>query len=271
MTRADLDLTLAWAADEGWNPGGSDAGAFWAADPDGFLVGRIEGTPVATICAVRYGPSYAFVGLYIVDPVHRGQGYGSTLWNAAMTHVGDRVVGLDGVIDQEAAYRSSGFEVAWRNARHELVEPAVIAPSGRSVDLGEVDRCLVAASDRVVFPARRAAFLEAWLGSPGHVGRAVVEGDRLRGWGVRRPCRVGHKVGPLVADDPEVAEALWRDLVAGVEGSVFLDVPGNNPAAAELVARHAMPVCFETLRMYRGPAPVVEASHLFGVTSFELG
>lgn len=271
MTRADLDRTLEWADAEGWNPGRADAGAFWAADPGGFLVGRLDGTPVATISAVRYGPSYAFVGLYIVDPAHRGRGHGLALWKAAMAQVGDRVVGLDGVVDQEAAYRSSGFEVAWRNARHELAEPGVVVPSGRSVDLVEVDRQLVAASDGAVFPAPRTAFLDAWLGAPGHVGRAVVDGGRLRGWGVRRPCRVGHKVGPLVADDPEVADALWRDLAAGVEGPVFLDVPGNNPAAADLVARHAMPVCFETLRMYRGPAPVVDETRLFGITTFELG
>jgi hypothetical protein len=28
---------------------------------------------------------------------------------------------------------------------------------------------------------------------------------------------------------------------------------------------------FETARMYKGPAPVVDIAHLYGITTFELG
>lgn len=272
MARPDLDVAVGWAAAEGWNPGLADADAFWAADPGGFWAGRLGGELVATLSAVRYGPAYAFVGLYLVAPAHRGRGHGLALWDQVLAGLGDRVVGLDGVVEQEATYRRSGFATAWRNARHELADPTALFPSGRSVALAAaVDRAAVAASDRAVFPAPRDAFLAAWLGTPGHVARVVVEGGRLRGWGVRRPCRAGSKVGPLVADDPGVADDLFRDLAAGAPGPVQLDVPGSNPAAAALAERHGMPVTFETVRMFRGPAPAVDDARLFGVTTFELG
>src|SRR3712207_6914266 len=32
---------LDWAAAEGWNPGLRDADAFWAADPDGFMLAEL--------------------------------------------------------------------------------------------------------------------------------------------------------------------------------------------------------------------------------------
>ena len=34
-----------WAGDEGWNPGNTDALAFLATDPGGFLIGRVKGEP----------------------------------------------------------------------------------------------------------------------------------------------------------------------------------------------------------------------------------
>jgi hypothetical protein len=43
MHRDELDLAVEWAALEGWNPGLHDADAFYAADPDGFFVGLLDG------------------------------------------------------------------------------------------------------------------------------------------------------------------------------------------------------------------------------------
>ena len=74
MTEADLALALEWAAAEGWNPGLNDAHCFYAADPQGFFVGELDGVPVGCVSAVRYGSGFGFLGLYIVKPEHRGQG-----------------------------------------------------------------------------------------------------------------------------------------------------------------------------------------------------
>ena len=52
MTRQDLDRAINWAAAEGWNPGLKDADCFQAADPMGFLVGRLGGEPIASISVV---------------------------------------------------------------------------------------------------------------------------------------------------------------------------------------------------------------------------
>ncbi len=75
MAEADVALAVDWAAAEGWNPGLSDAACFRAADPGGFLVGRLDGVPVATISVVRYGTSFAFLGLYIVVQLPQAAGW----------------------------------------------------------------------------------------------------------------------------------------------------------------------------------------------------
>jgi len=96
--RDELDTMLQWAAEEGWNPGLYDAAAFFAADPGGFLIGLLEGEPIASISVVRYSDDYGFLGLYLVRPRYRGRGYGLRLWNAGLSHLGSRAVGLDGAL-----------------------------------------------------------------------------------------------------------------------------------------------------------------------------
>ena len=66
MTEADLALALEWAAAEGWNPGLHDAQCFYAADPEGFFLGELDGAPIGCVSAVRYGSGFGFLGLYIV-------------------------------------------------------------------------------------------------------------------------------------------------------------------------------------------------------------
>ena len=102
---------------------------------------------------------------------------------------------------------------------------------------------------------------------------ALTGGDGLRGYAVGRPCRVGVKIGPLFADDPSVAQALFDALCASVPAgaSLYLDVPEPNGAAVELARRAGMTVVFETARMYAGRAPDVPVERVFGVTTFELG
>ncbi len=101
------------AAAEGWNPGLADATCFAAVDPEGFFIGELDGAPIATISCVNYDESFAFLGFYIVRKDLRGHGYGLRIWNAAIMHAGQRVIGLDGVVAQQENYRKSGFEFAY--------------------------------------------------------------------------------------------------------------------------------------------------------------
>jgi hypothetical protein len=121
------------------------------------------------------------------------------------------------------------------------------------------------------FPAERRAFLDRWRSMPESVGRAVVEGGELQGWGLRRRCRVGWKVGPLFADAPEIADALLRDVVADADGPLTIDVPGVNPDAVALADHLGLPTVFETGRVHRNGVPVIDATCQYGITSLELG
>ena len=118
MRPDEISIAVDWAAAEGWNPGLADATCFSSVDPDGFLIGELDGAPAATISCVNYGASFAFLGFYIVRKDVRGCGYGLHIWNAALAHAGARVIGLDGVPAQQQNYKRSGFKLAYANTRY---------------------------------------------------------------------------------------------------------------------------------------------------------
>lgn len=270
---ADLDgvrTMLDWAAGEGWNPGLSDAEAFLAADPGGFLVGSIGGEPVAAISIVNYDDRFAFLGLYIVRPEWRGRGLGMTMWRAAMARAGARTVGLDGVVDQQANYARSGFRLIRRNVRYSGngggSVPGGLAP------IEDVSVEAIARYDATIFPAVRSPFLAGWLKMPGATGLATEIAGALTGYAIARPCRTGFKIGPLFADDEATAERLLVGLSAAIGDEPFsLDIPEPNRAAVRLVQGFGMTPAFETARMYTGDPPAEPINRIFGVTTFELG
>ncbi|PSO30404.1 GNAT family N-acetyltransferase [Bradyrhizobium sp. MOS002] len=268
----EIAIAVDWAAAEGWNPGLADANCFAIPDATGFFVGEIDGEPVATVSCVNYDDRFAFLGFYIVRSDFRDRGHGLRIWNAAIAHAGARVIGLDGVVAQQDNYKKSGFQLAYANVRYGGIVAAPSKPPADVVALDTIPFARVEADDAMVFPAPRSAFLRAWVGTSGHVGRALLRDGKLVAWGVIRPCRTGRKIGPLVADDRAAADAIVQVLLASTNGGeISLDVPAINREAIALAESLGLKPVFETARMYTGPIAPMRIDRVFGVTSFELG
>ncbi len=273
MTRAEVDIAIDWAAAEGWNPGLYDADCFYAADPNGFLVGLLGDEPIASVSVVKYGDFFGFLGFYIVKPGYRGKGHGIEIWNAGLRYLGGRTIGLDGVVAQQDNYRKSGFTLAYRNIRYQGTGGAQHQADSGIVPLSTLPFAEICAYDKPFFPDNRLEFLRCWIDRPQGTALGILRNGKLAGYGVLRICRSGYKVGPLFADSSAFAERLFLALKAHVpEGApIFLDTPAVNSAAVDLAQRHSMIVAFETARMYRGKSPDLPLNRLFGVTTFELG
>ena len=213
MAAHEVALALDWAAAEGWNPGLADAGPFACVDPEGFLIGELDGAPASIIAVVNYDARFAFLGFYIVRPDLRGRGFGFRIWQA-----GHRACRARARSASTASWRSR-TTTASPGSRSPMTTSATAARCRLSLR-GGCDRAAVGIAvrrpsprdDATVFPAARPAFLRAWLAAPGHVGRALMRDGRLAAWGVIRPCRGGRKIGPLVADDRAAAEAVFAAL-----------------------------------------------------------
>ena len=273
MTRAEVSTAVAWAAAEGWNPGLSDAECFYPVDPDGFFCAEADGKIVGTVSMVNYNDRFSFAGFYVVDPAYRAHGIGMELYHHSLRHAGSRIVGADGVVAMVEKYqKDGGLFLHYNNARYEGIgggaDPEGLTPI-RDVDFG-----MLADYDAVHFPAPRERFLRCWICQKGHYGLAQLDSNgKIAGYGVRRICQKGYKIGPLFARDQATAERILDGLVSGIPGEQFyLDIPVPNVAAVALVQDRKMTPVFFTARLYstRDPIPL-PLDEIFGVTTFELG
>ena len=276
MTREELDLAVSWAAGEGWNPGLHDAGAFWAADPQGFVALEEKGEMIGSGSIVSYDGNFGFMGFFIVRAGLRQQGRGAPFWHERVRRLQARLrpgaaIGMDGVFAMQDFYARGGFVFSHRDIRFEGVgRPFPVSERVRPYAAQDLDA--LSEFDRRHFPCARPAFLQAWVQLPESQTWCCWQDDRLVGYATVRQCVTGYKIGPLFANDESVAQELFLACSNRAQGQpLFLDAPEPHSGAMALAAEHGMREVFGCARMYLGTFPQVHHEGIYGVTSFELG
>lgn len=288
LTKDQVTTLVKWAGQEGWNPGLDDPELIWNADPDGFLGLSVDNHWVAGGAVVRHNPSFGFMGLFIVDPKHRGQGLGRKLWYARRDHLLSRLqpnatIGLDAVDAMVGFYAQGGFKPFTRHRRFQwepkfpLVNnpPKGLATTFTVRPFQHSDFNAVHEMDTLCFPGERPQVLLPWIQQPNAFTLVAInqnQPNQLLGWGTIRPCLVGWKIGPLQATSLDIAETLIHALAEKAKASsIMIDVPDNNPSMTDLCRTKNMQEIFGCVRMYLGPPPNLKTENLFAILSLEIG
>ncbi|WP_293073319.1 GNAT family N-acetyltransferase [Okeania sp. SIO3B5] len=270
MTLADLKLVISWAADEGWNPGIDDANNFYVADPQGFLIGELNGEPISCISVVRYSQKFNFIGIYLVRPEWRKKGFGLKTWQEAFKLINNQPAALDAVLEQVNTYRKSGFKTTHSHLRYQGIIPGEISQDVKELKTINFEK--LCDYDRLYFPADRHDFLKEWINQSNGKGYGIINDGNLVGYGVIRKAKAGFRIGPIFAENQEIAEKLFLALCSYSDNqNVYIDVPDINKQAVTLVENYQMQCVFECVRMYSGLEPNIDWTNIFGVTSLELG
>ncbi len=216
------------------------------------------------------------MGFFIVLPEFRSSGIGRKLWYQRRDTLLARLktgaaIGMDGVVAMQPFYKKGGFEIAYRDERHKKTGMA-FAIDNRVSAINEEDSQPILAYDRACFGFDRPKFMRPWLTQPHAKAFKFTENDIVKGFAVLRKTCKGYKIGPLFADDAEIAEELYKAcLNAAIGEPVFIDIPVANRAAVALVKKYEATYVFECARMYLGKVPDNNIEKVFGVTTFELG
>ena len=113
FTSSDLDFVTGLARDEEFAPGIGEIEIYAQTDSQGIWVAWQGSERVGCIAGVTYNPDYAFIGLFVVHPDHRGKGIGRQLWNhalAALEGVTVTCIGLEAAPAMVDVYKRSGFK-----------------------------------------------------------------------------------------------------------------------------------------------------------------
>ncbi len=271
-----LQTLVKWAEKEGWNPGPYDAEVFWITDPEGYYGFFNKGEMIGGGSIVSYDGNFGFMGFFIMKPEYRSKGIGRKLWYLRRDKLISRLkpeapIGMDGVVDMQPFYKKGGFEMAFRDERHERLGETF------EVDLNispivEKDFESIVIYDKQGFGYYRPQFLKPWLNMPEVLAYKYEEDASLKGYVVLRKAGQGYKIGPLFADNGNIAEELYKVCLNAVPGeSVYLDIPMKSPAAVALAKKYKTTYSFECARMYYNGRPDISLEKVFGVTTFELG
>ncbi|PSB36777.1 GNAT family N-acetyltransferase [Aphanothece minutissima] len=285
LQSTDIATVTGWARREGFAPGVGDVAIYRQTDRQGLWVGWLGDDPVGCIAGVRYNAAYGFIGLFLVVPAHRGRGYGVQLWKQALDHLADvPCIGLEAAPDRIDDYAGWGFAAASPTTRWQRLAapgnpappPAAPEPPWCLLEGGAIPATAVQRFDAEREPSPRPHFLRQWLRHPAGTVLALVDrAGACHGFGRVRPCLLadgdGWRLGPLVADSPAAARALLEGLLQRHPGTVLIDAPGANAAAAPLLASLGFSPASRTLRMYRGAPPAVSLADVYGLACLELG
>ncbi len=287
MKRRDIPLVTQWSRVEGFAPGAGDVSIYRHTDRQGLWVGSLNGRPIGCIAGVRYNAAYGFIGLFLVIPTERGNGYGIELWKHALKHLNDLpCIGLEAALNRVEDYSSWGFSgssptTRWQCIGKDELVPENIPKEAPFEDLmilqdDQIPSDVVQAYDANREASPRPHFLADWLNHPAGKVLALVDSNGLcHGFGRIRPCLLrageGWRIGPLLADSPQLAEYLLQLLLQRHPGVVLLDSPGLNPYANSLLVKLGFIEISQTLRMYKGTQPPISMNDVYGLACLELG
>lgn len=257
MTAHDIGLGMTLKDMAGWNQLRSDWERLLAVEPEGCFVAEIAGQGVGTCTTVAYEQLFGWVGMVLVHPDYRRRGIGRALLDAGIEHLeslGVRAVKLDATPMGKALYDTMGFVDEYGLERWLGTGLASARPQPDVRELTAADLDTVLAVDTAAFGANRGRLLHLLIKDPSvRVAGIFANRDALSGYVTVRPGQNAAYLGPLVAENTDVATALWEWGRATVGNlPMFVDLLLPNHAAIALATSSGFQKQREFIRMYRG-------------------
>jgi predicted N-acetyltransferase YhbS len=263
LDQGDLEACLTLALDRGW-PDEVAKWRFLLDVGDGFGIDAPGGGLAAAVIVTHHDPGLAVIGMFLVAARYGRRGLGRRLMGHALDHAAGRIVYLFATPQGRPLYDQMGFEVVDSVTKH-LGEyrPAPPPDSWPSVRRPvPADGPAVLRLDREAFGADRSVI----LGRLAAFADVVVaeEERRLVGHAAAWPSRGGVTIGPVVARDDAVAEALVHRLAVGAVGPVRLDLTSRFKGLSRWAQRRGLsPVTREPLMVLGGRALPGERERLY--------
>jgi len=258
LTIAELPAADALVAEAGWNQVAAD----WRVFLDFGTVHAVRtdaGQVMATAATLPYGGRICWISMVLVAGRYRRQGLATSLLRRCLDDIA--AAGLTAVLDATAAgqpvYRALDFVDLWSFTR-------LAAPARRQIAGGPVSDEIVirpidddvwaalCAYDAAGFGADRSTVLGRMRGRLPPAELLAERRGRLAGLLVGRDGRTAAQLGPLIAEDDAVAEALLARALRGIEGPVIIDLADTKPRVRAWLEANGFSAQRAFMRMSQG-------------------
>lgn len=273
LFESDIPSAMGLKEAAGWNQTEADWRRLLRLEPKGCFGAIKDARLVGTTTTTIHG-ELAWIGMVLVEPQHRRQGIAAKLMNAALDYLKDKVetIKLDATALGQPVYEKFGFRAEsvverWSgtaSARRETQSPALMD--------GDIVRDVVN-MDRVAFNADRARLIRALIDeacvSP--VLMRAADGA-LSGYALARSGTSKTYVGPVVANDPQVAEILMdRTLTALAGRDVYVDLNKECSVDASILPDRGFVKERDLIRMVKGRESTKTSPLVVAIAGPEVG
>ena len=223
---------------------------------------------------IAYG-ALGIVGNMIVDGGHRRRGIGSAILTSViefLAHCGATRIELYATSEGRPLYARHGFELMGASTMVRMPRDIAVAADGIELsDDGPAALSELVAFDAPRFGGNRAAIIAPMLTDPARPLIVARRDRQIVGYGWVRPD--GERVGPLLAETPEIATALVGEAFGRMPSADRLALnlpPGNRRGAARLAQLGGELERWDG-RMGRGPQVARRDDTIYGMVVGALG
>lgn len=260
MIKADIPGGMRLKEIAGWNQTAHDWQRFLTASPNGCFVAEVDTRVVGTVATISYEDKFAWVGMVLVDPEHRGQGIGTRLLERAIEFLDAAkisTVKLDATPLGKPLYEKLGFATEYEIERLILTRSSAYISKSRSggskrrATSMQLEKIL--ACDRKHFGADRSSLLVSLHDQASEFTLTAEQNGNLKAYMFGRKGSFADHLGPWVAEDTEASRQLVASfLQQSSRETLVADCLKSTAVAGDLLREHGFSYSRPLTRMYRG-------------------
>ena len=239
LTADDLADADALVREAGWNQTEAD----WRVFLDFGKVNAIrdKGKVIATAATLPYGGKFAWISMVLIAGYYRRQGLGTRLMQRCLDDLTSRnlIPVLDATHAGRDVYLSLGFEDSFGYKRLLLADRKIVPALEGNISVEAISDSAwdeLRAYDSTIFGADRSNVLSRLRGRLPEAEFCVWRGGHIAGFLLGRMGRRAAQLGPLVAENEEIACALLAQALETVSAPVYIDFIDDKPLTARFLA-----------------------------------
>ena len=237
-----------------WNQLESDWQIFLQHSPGACMVATFHDQIVGTVTTIRYGHSFSWIGMVLVDPDFRRQGIGQQLLQEALQLLqAEETVKLDATPAGREVYLKLNFvdEYPLTRMNRMLTEEIFHSAGARAIQKDDLPRLVE--FDSRIFGANRSSLLQwMWETAPGFAFM-IEEENEIKGYCMGRYGHDFIHIGPVIALNISIAQDLLIAALNKCAGSpVIIDVLHFEPEWMAWLKDIGFTEQRNFIRMFRG-------------------